>query len=88
MLVNLLIAVGIFVAYQKDTTMIIEKAVMPEQRLITPRIIEILIGATTVQLGAIAFGTFRAVFTKTGGTQWIQETMGERRPTLSPALPS
>ena len=69
MLINLLIDVGIFVAYQNDTIMIIEKVITPEQRLITPRIIEILIGATTVQLGAIAFGTFRVVFTKTGGTQ-------------------
>ena len=69
MLINLLIDVGIFVAYQNDTTMIIEKVMTPQQRLITPRIIEILIGATTAQLGAIAFGTFRAIFLRSGGRQ-------------------
>ena len=60
--VNLLVDAFIGLVAQSDVALLRQHLIDPGQRLVTSQIIMALIGATTVQLGAIAFGIFRFLF--------------------------
>ena len=69
-MVNVSVDAGVHVAYLNDTRLIVTGFATPDQRLITSHTIELLIGATTVQLGAIAFAMFNGLFsTKRHGNE-------------------
>lgn len=60
--VNLFVDAFVVTLAQSDITLLREHLINPAERLITSQIIVVLIGATAVQLGAIAFGMFRSLF--------------------------
>ena len=60
--VNVSVDAGIYGAYLSDTRLIVARVINPDQRLVTSQTIELLIGATTVQLDAIAAAVFSGIF--------------------------
>lgn len=59
---NVVVFIGLGVIFGYDVTLLHQKLVMPSDRLLTTEVIMTVVGATTVQLGAIMFTMARYLF--------------------------
>jgi hypothetical protein len=59
---NIFVLIGLGVAYWQDCTLLAEKLVKPDERIIDSKVVMTLLGATTVQLGTVIYTITRAIF--------------------------
>lgn len=59
---NFVVLLAVIFGAYVDYVFISEKVLMPDQRLISEKVILTIIGATTVQLGAVIWAIYRYLF--------------------------
>lgn len=62
LLANAVVFLGLAVFFGFDVTLVREGSVQPSERLVTAEVVMTVVGATTVQLGAIMFTIARYLF--------------------------
>lgn len=63
---NAFVLAGLGIVYWQDTLQIIAGRLNPTERIVDAKVVMTLIGATTVQLGAVVYTMARAIFPTTG----------------------
>jgi hypothetical protein len=59
---NILVLLGLGVAYWQDCAQISAKLIKPQERIVDSKVVMALLGATTVQLGTVIYTITRAIF--------------------------
>lgn len=59
---NLFVMVGLYFLYLNDCTLLAQKQITPDQRIIDSKVVMALLAATTVQLGTVIFTIAKAIF--------------------------